>query len=90
MSEVWQVPTRCLQLGCPKDTRFSSPELGEHGDVLRFLVPLPGTGQDWSGWGLVQVCSGSPTPGQLQLVRSLTLLMSCPELWQSLALSFKY
>ena len=58
--------------------------------MLRFSVSLPGTGQDWSGWGLLQVCSGSPALERLQLVRLLTLLMSCPEPWQALALSFKY
>lgn len=56
----------------------------------RLSVSLPGTRQDWSGWGLLQVCSGLPAPGQLQLVQFLTLLMSCPEPWQSLTLSFKY
>lgn len=72
---------RCPQLGCLKDTHFSSPGLGEHWDVQSLSVPLPGTGQDWSDSGLLQVFSGSPTSGQFQLVPFLTLLMSCPEPW---------
>lgn len=71
VGKVWQGLTRCLQLGCPKDAWFSSPGLAGHWDVLRFLVLLPGTGQDWSGQGLLRVCSGSPALGQLWLVQFL-------------------
>lgn len=71
---------RCLQLCCPKDTQFSSSGLGECRDVLKLSVPLQGTGQDWKGWELLRVCTGSPTPGQFQRVWFLILLMSCPVL----------
>lgn len=78
-----------LRLCCSKHTQFISPELGERRDLLKLSASLQGSGQDWGAWELLWVCTGSSTQGQFQRVWFMTLLMSCPEFWQSLTLSFK-
>lgn len=69
-------PSQAPALCCSENTQLMNPGLEECWDVLQLSVSLQGSGQDWSGWELLWVCTACPTPGQFQRVWFLTLLMS--------------